>query len=111
MKPGLIVKVHQKIKEGTKTRTQIFEGLIISHKHGLGPSGTITVRKVSNGFGVERVFPLHLPTIEKFEIVRANKVRRAKLYYLRTKTDKETRRKMKAIALRPEKVTPSEQAK
>ena len=61
---------HQKIKEGNKTRVQIFEGIVIARKHGSGPSATITVRKISNGIGVERIFPLHLPTIEKFEIVK-----------------------------------------
>lgn len=100
LKPGYIVKVHQKIKDGAKTRTQIFEGTIIAHKHGTGPNGTITVRKVTDGIGVERIFPIHLPTIEKFEVMRATKVRRAKLYYLRTKTAKETKKKMKTIPLK-----------
>ena len=99
LKPGMIVRVHQKIKEGQKTRTQIFEGIIIAHKHGQGLNGTITVRKVSNGIGVERIFPIHLPTIEKFEVVKANKVRRAKLYYLRGKSAYESRRKIKSVAL------------
>ena len=97
IRPGMTVKVHQKIKEGAKTRTQIFEGMVLARKHGYGPSATITVRKVSNGYGVERIFPLHLPTIEKFEIVKTSKVRRAKLYYLRTKSARETRRKTKVI--------------
>lgn len=97
IKPGLTLRVHQKIKDGTKTRTQIFEGLVIARKHGTGPNGTITVRKISNGIGVERVFPLHMPTIEKFEIVRESKVRRAKLYYLRGKTTRETRKKTKIV--------------
>ncbi len=105
LRPGLIVKIHQKIKEGTKSRTQIFEGIIIAHKHGVGPNGTITVRKVTDGIGVERVFPLHLPTIEKFEVVRTNKVRRAKLYYLREKSERETRRKLKAIATKAKTIT------
>ncbi len=97
IKPGMTLKVHQKIKEGGKTRTQIFEGTVIARKHGSGPGATITVRKISNGIGVERIFPLHLPTIEKFEVVRASKVRRAKLYYLRGKTARETRRKTKLL--------------
>src|SRR5258708_3326973 len=93
IRPGLTLKVYQKIKEGAKTRTQIFEGLVIALKHGKGVNATMTVRKISNGIGVERIFPLHLPTIEKIEVVRASKVRRSKLYYLRTKTARETRRK------------------
>ncbi len=97
IRPGMTIKVHQKIKEGNKTRVQIFEGIVIARKHGSGPSATITVRKISNGIGVERIFPLHLPTIEKFEIVKTSKVRRAKLYYLRGKTARETRKKTKLI--------------
>lgn len=99
IRPGMTLKVHQKIKEGNKTRVQVFEGMVIAHKHGVGLNATITVRKVSNGVGVERIFPLHLPTIEKFEIIKASKVRRAKLYYLRTKTARETRKKIKHIAV------------
>lgn len=108
LRPGFIVKVHQKIKDGAKTRTQIFEGTIIARKHGSGPNATVTVRKVTDGIGVERIFPIHLPTIEKFEVMRATKVRRAKLYYLRDKTAKETKKKMKTIALKVKKTTESE---
>lgn len=97
IRPGMTVKVYQKIKEGNKIRVQIFEGVVIARKHGSGPSATITVRKISNGVGVERIFPLHLPTIEKFEIVKTSKVRRAKLYYLRGKTARETRKKTKIL--------------
>ncbi|MEK7616421.1 MAG: 50S ribosomal protein L19 [Patescibacteria group bacterium] len=97
LKPGATVKVHQTIKEGEKSRIQIFEGIIIARKHGSGPSATITVRKISNGIGVERIFPLHLPTIAKFEVTKNSKVRRSKLYYLRTKTARETRKKTKVI--------------
>lgn len=97
IRPGMTVKVHQKIKDKAKTRSQVFEGIVIARKHGRGPGATITVRKVSGGIGVERIFPLSLPTIEKFEIVRSAKVRRAKLYYLREKTAKETQRKIKTI--------------
>lgn len=97
IRPGATVRVHQKIKEGSKTRTQIFEGIVIARKHGSGPGATITVRKTSNGIGVERTYPLRLPTIEKFEVVRSSRVRRAKLYYLRTKSAKETRKKIKNI--------------
>ena len=97
LKPGATVRVHQKITEGDKSRIQVYEGIIIARKHGSGPSATITVRKISNGIGVERTFPLHLPTIEKFEVTKSTKVRRAKLYYLRTKSARETRKKTKVI--------------
>jgi large subunit ribosomal protein L19 len=93
LEPGQTVKVHQKIKEGDKERIQVFEGLIISKKHGQGINGTITVRKTSFGIGVERIFPLHSPNIEKIEVVKRGKVRRAKLYYIRKKTAKEARLK------------------
>jgi len=95
IKPGSIVRVHQKIEENGKTRTQIFEGIIIALKHGTGISGTMTVRKESFGVGVERVFPLHSPNIAKIEIVENKKVRRAKLYYLRELTGKRARLKKK----------------
>lgn len=108
IRPGLTLKVHQKITDGNKTRTQIFEGMVIAHKHGVGPNATITVRKVTGGIGVERIFPLHLPTIEKFEIVRTSKVRRAKLYYLRGKTARETRRKVKFIDTKTQDNKPKE---
>jgi len=97
IKPGVTLRVHQKIKEGDKTRIQVFEGIVIARKHGSEPGATITVRKVIGGIGVEKTFPLYLPTIEKFEVVKASKVRRAKLYYLRGKTARETRRKTKIL--------------
>ena len=88
IKPGQVVRVHQKIKEMNakgeeKERIQIYEGVVFSKRGGQGASGTITVRKVSNGVGVERIFPLELPTITNIEIVKQLKVRRAKLYYMR----------------------------
>ena len=95
LKSGWTVKVYQKIKEGDKTRSQAFEGLIIARKHGAEAGGTVTVRKVSGGIGVEKTFPVFLPTIDKVEVVRKSKVRRSKLYYLREKTAKEIRRKTK----------------
>ncbi len=100
IRPGQTVKVHQKIKDGAKTRIQVFEGIVIARKHGNGPNATITVRKISNSVGVERIFPLHLPSVEKFEIVRTSKVRRAKLYYLRGKSARETRKKTRLIETR-----------
>ena len=96
IKPGWTIKVHQKIKEGAKTRVQMFEGIVISRKHGNGTNGTITVRKVSDGIGVEKTYPIYLPSIDKVDVVRETKVRRAKLYYLRDKSAREIRRKIKA---------------
>jgi len=81
-KPGDTLKVHVRIKEGDKERIQIFEGICIAMKHG-GARATFTVRKMSFGHGVERIFPLHSPVIDKIELVRAGRVRRAKLYYIR----------------------------
>jgi len=86
IRPGDTVRVHQKIKEGDKERIQTFEGIVLARKHGSEPRATITVRKVVSGVGVERIFPLHSPTIEKIEIIRKGKARRAKLYYLRGAT-------------------------
>ena len=80
--PGDTVKVHVKIKEGDKERTQIFEGVVIQ-KRGKGVSQTFTVRKLSSGVGVERVFPLHSPFVSNVELLKEGKVRRAKLFYLR----------------------------
>lgn len=83
IQPGQTVKVHQKIKEGDKERIQVFEGLVIAQHAGRGQSATFTVRKVSDGIGVERIFPLHSPAIDKIEVTKTSKVRRAKLYYIR----------------------------
>lgn len=91
---GSTVKVHCKIKEGSRERIQIFEGTIISKKHG-GVSETFTVRKVAYGVGVERTFPVHSPNVEKVEVVRVGKVRRAKLYYLRDRVGKAAKVKEK----------------
>ncbi len=98
-KPGMIVKVHQKIKElnakgEERERIQIFEGTIIAVRHGTEVGATITVRKVSDGVGVERIYPIHSPIISKIEIARKLSARRAKLYFLR---DPKFKRKMKEI--------------
>ena len=82
LRPGLTVRVHVKIREGEKERIQVFEGVVIAVRRG-GPRATFTVRKVSFGQGVERIFPVHSPSIDKIEIGRAARIRRAKLYYLR----------------------------
>ncbi len=87
LRPGMTVRVHQQITEqgpkGEKKRIQIFEGIILAHQHGLEQGATITVRKVSEGIGVEKIFPLHSPNVVKIEPVKQAKVRKAKLYYLR----------------------------
>ena len=93
IKPGYTVKVHQKIKEGEKERVQIYEGLVISVGHGHGPNKTIMVRKIVEGIGVEKIFPLHSPNIVKIEVVRIGKVRRAKLFYMRHISGKAARLK------------------
>ena len=92
IRPGDTVRVHVRIKEGDKARTQVFEGTVIALKRG-GPRTTITVRKVSHGMGVERIFPLFSPWLEKVEVTGRHKVRRAKLYYLRGLSGKAARLK------------------
>lgn len=84
---GDTVRVHVKIKEGERERIQVFEGTVIAKKHG-GVSETFTVRRVSHGVGVERVFPIHSPSVAKIELVRRGRVRRGKLYYLRGRVGK-----------------------
>lgn len=89
-RPGDTVRVHAKVVEGTRERIQLFEGVVIKRR-GAGISETYTVRKVSNGVGVERTFPIHTPRVAKIEVVRHGKVRRAKLYYLRALSGKSAR--------------------
>lgn len=89
-RPGDTVKVHVKVKEGTRERIQIFEGVVLGRQHG-GLRENFIVRKMSSGLGVERIFPVHCPSIDKVEIVRKGKVRRAKLYYLRKLSGKAAR--------------------
>ncbi len=93
-RPGDTVRVHHRIKEGDKERVQVFEGVVIKIKRG-GPRTTFTVRKISYGIGVEKIFPLHSPVIEKIEVKQRGKVRRAKLYYLRQRVGKSARIKEK----------------
>lgn len=88
--PGDSVKVHVKVVEGGRERTQVFEGVVI-RRQGSGARETFTVRRVSFGIGVERVFPVNSPSISKIEVVKRGKVRRAKLYYLRKRTGKAAR--------------------
>jgi len=98
IRPGDTIKVYQKYKEGDKEKIQVFEGLVIARKHGRGINSTITVRKTISGIGVERIFPIHSPNIEKMEIIKQEKVRRAKLYYLRKAKGKRARLKRRETA-------------
>jgi len=98
IRSGDTARVWIKIQEKGKTRLQAFEGLVIARKHGREPGGTFTVRKIASGVGVEKIFPLYSPAIDKVEIIRRAKVRRAKLYYIREKSAKQIRRKMKGLA-------------
>lgn len=96
-RPGDKIKVWYKIKEGDKTRSQVLDGIVIARKHGLEPGATFTVRKIREGVGVEHTFPIYSPNIEKLELVQKGKARRAKLYYIRKKTAKEIKKKMKRM--------------
>ena len=91
IKPGYEVAVHQKIKEGNKERVQVFKGMVIAVNPGSGLNDTFTVRKIAEGVGVEKVFPTHSPNVVKIEVLRAYKVRQAKLYYLRKLSGKALR--------------------
>lgn len=105
IRPGDTVRIYQKIKDvgkkgksskgEKKTRIQKFEGLVLAIKHGRGITSTLTVRKIVSGVGVERIFPLHLPSIEKIEVLKRGKARRAKLYYLRKIKGKKAKLKKK----------------
>ncbi len=95
IRPGDTVRVMQKIKEGTKFRLQAFEGLVLARKHGTEAGATFTVRKVSSGVGVEKIYPLYSPMIESVEVVKRARVRRAKLYFIREKVAREARRQLR----------------
>lgn len=120
IRPGDTIRVFQKIpfltraladkKEEEKERTQSFEGVVLARKHGKEMGATITVRRIIDGIGVERIFPLHSPTIEKIEIIKRGKVRRAKLYYLRAAKGKRARLKRKEFAEVVAEETPKEEA-
>ena len=96
---GDTIRVWSKIQEKGKTRLQGFEGLVLARKHGKESGATITVRKVSNGIGVERIFPLYSPLIDSIEILKKSRSRRAKLYYVREKAARDIRRKMKSTVV------------
>jgi large subunit ribosomal protein L19 len=99
LRVGDTVRVHQKIQDKGKTRLQVFEGLVLARKHGDEPGATFTVRKVASGVGVEKIYPLYSPNIDKLEIVKRAKVRRAKLYYIREKVAREVKRQMRRMSV------------
>lgn len=99
IKPGDTVRVHQKIQDKGKTRLQVFEGIVLARKHGTEPGATFTVRKVSSGIGIEKIFPLYSPNIDKIEIVKRAKVRRAKLYFIREKVARQVKRQMRRMQM------------
>ncbi len=94
---GDTIKIWQKVKEGEKTRLQIFEGIVLSRNHGKEPGATFTVRKIVSGVGVERIFPLYSPDIDRVEIKSKSKFKRAKLFYIRDRAAREIRKKMKSV--------------
>jgi len=99
VRPGDTVRVWQKIEEKGKYRLQAFEGLVLARKHGKEAGGTFTVRRVASGVGVEKIFPLYSPMIDKVEIIKRARVRRAKLYYIRDKVAREARRQLRRTRL------------
>lgn len=99
IRPGDTVRVHQKVIEKGKTRIQMFEGLVIAVKHGNEAGGTFTVRAQMSGVGVEKIFPLYSPVIDKIEITKRSKVRRAKLYFIREKVAREVRRQLRNMRM------------
>lgn len=99
IKAGDTVRVHQKIQDKGKTRIQVFEGLVLARKHGAEAGATFTVRKTVDGIGVERIYPLYSPLIDKIEIVRRSTTRRAKLYFIREKVAREIKRQMRRMRL------------
>lgn len=98
LRAGDIVRVHKHIKEGDRERIQVFKGLIIAIKGKQSSSPTITIRRESQGIGVEATFPIHLPSIEKIDLLRRSKVRRAKLYYMRDRTGKAAKMKVRDLS-------------
>ncbi|MCZ2846041.1 MAG: 50S ribosomal protein L19 [Candidatus Bathyarchaeota archaeon] len=102
MKPGDTVRVFEKIKGKSKKKSQAFEGIVISQKHGKGINATFTVRAILDGVGLEKTYPLHSPLIEKIEVVKKGRAKRAKLYYLRRKSEKEVRKKTRAQSVQNE---------
>lgn len=105
---GDTVRVTQKVKEGDKTRLQAFEGIVLSRNHGKEPGATFTVRKVVSGVGVEKIFPLYSPEVDKVEIKSKSKFKRAKLFYIRDRAAREIRKKMKVISFSKKEVKAEE---
>lgn len=99
IRPGDTVRVHQKVVEKGKTRLQVFEGLVLAVKHGTEAGATFTVRATMSGIGVEKIFPLYSPVIDKIEIVRRSKVRRSKLYFIREKVARDVRRQLRNMRM------------
>ena len=99
MRPGDTVRVWQKIQEKGKTRLQAFEGMILARKHGTEAGATFTVRRMSGGYGVEKIFPLYSPNIDKIEVLKRSKVRRAKLYHVRDTAIKQIKKRMKMMLI------------
>jgi large subunit ribosomal protein L19 len=106
LRAGDTVKVWQKIQEKGKTRLQAFEGLVLARKHGTEAGATFTVRRVASGVGVEKIFPLYSPNIDKIEVLKRSKVRRAKLYHIRKKAAKEISRQMRNLRMQKETEAP-----
>lgn len=98
IKPGMFIRIFKNIGEGDKTKIQRLEGLVIARKHGKEPGATITLRKIIDGVGVEWIIPIFSPLIQKIELLKTSRVRKSKLYYLRNKSQKETRKKLKLAA-------------
>jgi len=98
LKAGMTIRVHQKIKEGEKERIQIFEGLVIKISAGYGIDKTFTVRKIVEGIGVEKIFPIHSPNVAKIEVIKKSKIRRSKLYYMRKLFGKSARLKGRFVS-------------
>ncbi len=108
LRAGDTVRVWQKIMEKGKTRLQAFEGLVLARKHGKEAGATFTVRRVASGVGVEKIFPLFSPIIDKIEVLKRSKVRRAKLYHIREKAAKEVSRQMRNVRAAKEVVSAEE---
>jgi large subunit ribosomal protein L19 len=107
-KAGDTVRVWNKILEKGKIRLQAFEGLVLSRKHGTESGATFTIRKVSLGVGVERIFPLYSSNIDKIEVIKKSKTRKSKLYFIRTKAVKEVRKRLKSVTLSKTETEPVE---
>lgn len=106
---GDTLRVWSKVKDKDKFRLQAFEGIVLARKHGSSAGATFTVRKVSNGVGVERIFPLYSPMIDRIEVVRQARARRSKLYYVRDKAVRDIRRKMKSVTVKGEDTEATEE--